>query len=188
MKQPMIILIGPSGVGKSSFLEQALRDFSRLRDTVTFTTRAMRQGESEGNPYHFVSKERFEQLIEESFFIEHARVHDNWYGTPYSQLEEAWLADEVVIMDVDVQGANTFKTKFPTALTVFILPPSIEALRHRVLKREAGRPPKDLDLRMQNAAKEMSEAGRFDHQIVNDQFAPAYGQLKKLIEDYLRNR
>lgn len=187
MKQPMVILIGPSGVGKSSFLDRALKDFKGLRDTVTFTTRGMRQGESEGCPYHFVTAEKFEQLIKQNHFIEHARVHGNWYGTPLYQLEEAWKAGECIVMDVDVQGANTFKSKFPGALTVFILPPSVDALRYRVTSRD-GRPPQDLELRMQNAAREIEQAERFDYQIVNDQFEPAYAQLKKLIEDYLKTR
>ena len=187
MKQPMVILIGPSGVGKSSFLEQALRDFSQLRDTVTFTTRAMRLGESEGCPYHFVSKEKFQQLLKTNFFIEHAEVHGNWYGTPLSQLEEAWKKNDVIVMDVDVQGANTFKTKFPQALTVFILPPSIDSLRQRIIKRE-GKAPADLTLRLQNAELEIAQSSCFDHQIINDDFDQAYGQLKKLIEDLLKRR
>lgn len=187
MKQPMVILIGPSGVGKSSFLDQALRDFPKLCDTITYTTRAMRLGESEGCPYHFVSREKFEQLLKGDFFIEHAEVHGNMYGTPYSQLEAAWKRDEVIVMDVDVQGAFTFKAKFPTAMTVFILPPSVDALRQRLLKRE-GKAPADLNLRLQNAEKEIALAHQFDHRIINDDFDEAYGRLKKLIEDLIRSR
>jgi len=187
MKQLMVILIGPSGVGKSSFLERALTDFAQLRDTITYTTRSMRQGESEGCPYHFVSKAKFQELLKQNFFIEHAEVHGNLYGTPYSQLEEAWLKNEVIVMDVDVQGAYTFKAKFPTALTVFILPPSIDALRQRILKRE-GKPPSDMAVRLENAEKEIAQSTQFDHQITNDDFDVAYGQLKKLIEDLLRTR
>ena len=134
-----------------------------------------------------MTPERFSELLERDFFVEHAEVHNNHYGTPYDQLEEAWKKGEVIIMDVDVQGAKTFQKKFPQALTVFILPPNIDALRHRVIKRE-GQPPRDLDLRMRNAEAEIAEAGRFKHQIVNDEFETAYGDLKKLIEDFLRSR
>lgn len=186
-KQPMILLIGPSGVGKSSFLDRALQDFPQLRDTITYTTRAMRQGESEGNPYHFVSVPRFKELLGQGFFVEHAQVHDNLYGTPSSQIEESWALGRVVIMDIDVQGAKTFKTRYPSALAVFILPPSIDSLRNRIIKRE-GKVPKDIDVRMKSAEREMALADRFDCQIINDDFEPAYARLKKLIEEFIQRR
>jgi len=187
MKHPLVILIGPSGVGKSSFLDRALKDFAQLRDAITYTTRAMRKGESEGQPYHFVSRSRFEELIKEGFFIEFAEVHGNLYGTPVHQLDDAWAQGQVVVMDVDVQGAKTFQTKYPEALTIFILPPSIDALRDRIVKRE-GKVPKDLELRLKNAEIEMAEANRFSYRIVNDDFSKAYAQIKKLIEDFIGNR
>src|ERR1700733_9508521 len=134
MKCRMIIIAAPSGAGKSSFVEKITSEIPRLRDTVTYTTRKMRAGESEGIPYHFVSIEKFEELREKGFFVEFANVHENWYGTPMHQLTDAWNHDEVVIMDVDVQGADTFKRKFPDATTIFILPPSIDELRRRVIK------------------------------------------------------
>jgi guanylate kinase len=184
MKRPMILLIGPSGVGKSSFLDQALKDFPALRDTITYTTRSMRKGESQGQPYHFVTMERFKELIAQGFFVEHAKVHDNLYGTPSDQIEESWRLGRVVIMDIDVQGAKTFKAKYPQALSVFILPPSIDSLRQRIVKRE-GSVPADIEVRMRNAEMEMALANQFDRQIINDSFAVAYGQLKKLIEEFL---
>lgn len=187
MKSPMVILIGPSGVGKSSFLDRALKEISTLVDTVTYTTRPMRKGESEGVPYHFVTREKFLSLIQENFFVEHAEVHGNFYGTPEYQLKDAWKQNKVVIMDVDVQGAKTFKLKFPKALTIFIHPPNIDSLRQRIIGRE-GKAPKDLDLRLKNAEREMGEASLFDQQIINDNFDHAYLQLKKMIEEYLRNR
>ncbi len=182
--KPMILLIGPSGVGKSSFLDKALVDFSVLRDTITYTTRAMRKGESQGQPYHFVEREEFLGKLKHGFFVEHAEVHGNLYGTPADQIDESWRLKKVVIMDIDVQGARTFKTKYPQALAVFILPPSIGALRQRILKRE-GKIPADIEVRMRNAEVEMALASGFDRQIVNDNFAHAYAQLKKLIEEFL---
>lgn len=186
MKQPMIIVAGPSGAGKSSFLERAIKDYDQLVDTVTYTTRRMRAGESEGHPYHFVSEAKFRELIDQGFFIEWAHVHDRMYGTPMHQLTDAWREGKVVIMDVDVQGAKTFKSKYPQALSVFILPPSIDALRQRVMKRD-GKVPADLELRMQNAQKEMAQASQFDRQVTNDQFEQAYSEFKKMIEEILEN-
>lgn len=187
MKVRMIIIAAPSGAGKSSFVERITREIPRLRDTVTYTTRAMRAGESEGNPYHFVSKEKFVELRDQGFFVEWAVVHNNLYGTPYHQLEEAWARDEVIIMDVDVQGADTFKKKFPDAATFFILPPSIDELRRRVVKRDQ-KIPADLEVRMKNAEIEIKRAGEFDYQLVNDDFDKSYQQFKKIIEELLARR
>lgn len=180
----MIIVAAPSGAGKSSFVERACREDKRLEDTVTYTTRAPRKGESEGHPYHFISHEDFERKIKENFFVEWAQVHTNLYGTPYYQLEEAWLKGKCVIMDVDVQGAETFKAKYPDAVSVFILPPSIDELRRRIAKRDGG-VPADIEIRMANAEKELEQAPRFDYRIVNDHFEHSYAEFKKIIEELL---
>ncbi len=180
----MIIIVAPSGAGKSSFVDRITAEFKILRDTVTYTTRPMRAGESEGNPYHFVSLEKFEQLIEDEFFVEWAHVHQNMYGTPFYQIDDAFKKGEVVIMDVDVQGADTFKAKFPDAMTIFILPPSIDELRRRVIKRDK-KVPADLEIRMGNATKEIARAKEFDFQLVNDDFEASYAKFKKIIEDLL---
>lgn len=180
----MIILAAPSGAGKSSFVEKICKEERRLEDTVTFTTRAMRAGESEGNPYHFVSIEEFEKLRTQNFFVEWAKVHNNYYGTPMSQLERAWEQGKCIIMDVDVQGASTFKLKFPDAQSIFILPPSIDELRRRVVKRD-GKIPHDLEVRMGNAEREIAEAPKFDFQLVNDDFEASYSQFKKIVEELL---
>jgi guanylate kinase len=186
-KVRMIIIAAPSGAGKSSFVERISTEVPRLRDTVTYTTRPMRAGESEGHPYHFVTKERFLELREQDFFVEWAVVHENLYGTPMHQLEEAWARNEVVIMDVDVQGASTFKRKFPDAMSIFILPPSIEELRRRVTKRD-GRVPADIEIRMTNAEREVQRAHEFDIRLVNDQFDKSYQEFKKIIEELLSRR
>ncbi len=187
MKVRMIIIAAPSGAGKSSFVERISAELPRLRDTITYTTRAMRSGESDGHPYHFVSKDRFLELRDQNFFVEWAMVHENLYGTPLHQLEDAWLKDEVIIMDVDVQGARTFKEKYPDAVTVFILPPSIDELRRRVIKRD-GKVPADLEVRMRNAEREIEVASDFDIRLVNDDFDKSYQEFKKIIEDLLARR
>jgi guanylate kinase len=187
VKVRMIIIAAPSGAGKSSFVERISAELPRLRDTITYTTRAMRSGESDGHPYHFVSKDRFLELRDQNFFVEWAMVHENLYGTPLHQLEDAWLKDEVIIMDVDVQGARTFKEKYPDAVTVFILPPSIDELRRRVIKRD-GKVPADLEVRMRNAEREIEVASDFDIRLVNDDFDKSYQEFKKIIEDLLARR
>ncbi len=184
VKTRMIIVAAPSGAGKSSFVERICREEPRLEDTVTFTTRKMRAGESQGHPYHFVSLAEFEELKSKDYFVEWAQVHDNFYGTPMEQLEKAWQQQKCIIMDVDIQGAETFKAKFPDAKSVFILPPSIEELRRRVTKRD-GKVPHDLEVRMKNAEKELKAASTFDFQIVNDEFESSYLRFKKIVEELL---
>ena len=116
--------------------------------------------------------------------MEWALVHNNMYGTPYYQLENAWLQGKCIIMDVDVQGADTFKAKYPDAVSIFILPPSIDELRRRITKRDGG-VPADIEIRMGNAEKELQHASRFDYQIVNDNFEHSYGEFKKIVEELL---
>ncbi len=183
-KTPMIIVAAPSGAGKSSFVERISQEDNRLVDIITYTTRAQRRGESQGRPYHFVSREEFERLLNEDFFVEHARVHENMYGTPIDQLEKAWDLGKCVIMDVDVQGAETFRRKFPRSKSIFILPPSIDELRRRVFKRD-GKVPGDIEVRMTNAEKEISRAHEFDFQIVNDIFETSYAEFKKIVAGLL---
>ena len=184
VKARMIIVAAPSGAGKSSFVEKLAAEDTRFHDIITYTTRAMRHHESEGKPYFFITKQEFEKMVSEDYFIEWAQVHANFYGTSYEQIRLAWAKDKVVIMDIDIQGVETFKSKFPDAKTVFILPPSIAELRRRVVKRD-GSPPADLDLRMLNAEKEMTKADKFDVQIVNDDFARSYAEFKKIVEIWI---
>jgi guanylate kinase len=181
----IIILIGPSGVGKSSFIERVLKEEPAICDLITYTTRKPRAGEKEGDPYHFVSLEKFEELKKNNFFVETAKVHDNFYGTPWDQIRNAWAKNKVIIMDVDVQGARVFKRVFPKALTIFLAPPTIDALRQRILARGSV---SNIEVRMQTAANEMKAAGEFSHHLVNDDFEVAYGQFRILIENLLKNQ
>lgn len=180
----LIIVAAPSGAGKSSFVERICKEESRLVDNITFTTRDMRLGEVQGNPYHYISKEDFLAKVENGFFVEWAHVHNNLYGTSYESIEKVWAQQKCVIMDIDVQGTATFRKKFPDAKTIFIIPPSIEELRRRIIKRDGGIP-KDIEVRMSNAEKEMREAARFDYTIVNDNFEDSFREFKKIIEKLL---
>lgn len=186
-KNLFIILVGPSGVGKSTFLERVLKDFDNICDIVTFTSRQKRTGEKEGSPYHFVTRDMFLSLIEKKFFIEWAEVHGNLYGTPRAQIEEAWKKGLGVIMDLDIQGARAMAREYPQAVTVFIHPPSIDELRQRVIKRE-GSVTSDLEVRMKNAQREISLASECNYQLVNLDLEVSYKELKKLIEETLKPR
>lgn len=184
MKKDIIIVSAPSGAGKSSFVDRITEENPELVDVITYTTRPMRAGEIEGKPYHFINREEFERRVKQNFFVEWAKVHTNLYGTSFESIEKAWKHGRTVIMDIDVQGADTFKTKFPHCHRIFILPPSIEELRRRVIKRDGGEP-KDLEIRMENAQKEIARAKDFDYQIVNDVYETSFTQFKKIIEKLL---
>lgn len=183
-KTRLIIVAAPSGAGKSSFVDKITRLDPRIHDVITYTTRPMRHHEKPGYPYYFITKDDFMRKRDENFFIEWAQVHTNFYGTSYAELEGAWKLGKVAIMDIDIQGVRTFKSQFPDAKTVFILPPSIEELKRRVILRDGGAPA-DLDIRMQNAEKEMAVAHEFDVQIVNDDFERSFAEFKKIIENWL---
>ena len=187
MKQVQLILVaGPSGVGKNSFLDRAIRDFPQLRDIVTYTTRPMRHGEKEGEPYHFIAKEYFEKRVSQDFFVEWAHVHDAMYGTSHQSLKETWDEGLVAIMEVDVQGVATFKKLYPEAASIFILPPSIEELRIRIVARDKS-PPANLELRLANAEKEISQAPSFDYRVINAELDKSYAEFKKIVEELLGN-
>lgn len=182
----MILIAAPSGAGKNSFMGRALKDFPVLKDIVTYTTRKMRSHESQGEDYHFISKPEFEAKIEEGFFAEWSPVHDSLYGTSHQSLEQAWAEGRVAIMDIDVQGVEKFMKIYPDAISVFILPPSIEELKKRILSRDK-KPPANLELRLKNAEKEIQLAHKFDYQLVNDDFEKSYQRFQKILEELVSN-
>lgn len=184
---PMIIVVGPSGVGKSSFVDKITEELPKIKDVITYTTRNMREGESQGSPYHFVSKDEFLKKREDGFFVEWAEVHGRLYGTPKQEIHESLEKGEPVIMDVDVQGAATFTKEYPGCLTLFIHPPNMDELKQRIIKRES-KAPADLDVRLKNAQKELQRSGEFDVQLTNDEFSRSYAEFKKIVEDFLNQQ
>ena len=179
----LFLIVAPSGAGKSSFVERALREIPSLADVITYTTRPPRSFERHGDHYFFVEPKEFESLRDDQdFFAEWAVVHGNLYGTPKRSIEELWSQGRHPIMDIDFQGARSLSALYPQAQSIFILPPSIDELRHRLIKRQGGIEPHDLQVRLERARKEMQLAGEFDHQIVNDEFERSFAEFKKIIE------
>lgn len=183
----MIIVVGPSGVGKSSFVDRITQELPQIKDVITYTTRPMREGEGQGNPYHFVAESEFKKLRDQGFFVEWAEVHGRLYGTPKQEIHDCLRAGQPVIMDVDVQGATTFVKEYPGCLTLFIHPPNMEELKRRIIKRES-KAPADLEVRMANAERELKRADEFDVQLTNNDFTSSYAEFKKIVEDFLKGQ
>jgi len=177
----LVILSAPSGAGKSS-LARALAADPRFGISVSHTTRPPRVGEECGVHYHFVDHDTFAKLVTEGAFLEYAEVFGNRYGTTKAAVETLLSSGRHVLLDIDWQGARRIKSLWPTALTVFILPPSLEALASRLTNR--GQDDEAVIAgRMARAREEMAHAGEFDHIIVNDDFEEALADLKALISE-----
>jgi guanylate kinase len=187
MKTPLIVVSAPSGAGKSSFCKRALQDFKQLTYSISYTTRPPREGEVEGDPYHFVDRKKFIDLRGSGFFIETAEVFGNLYGTPKNEVDRAKKLGKFLIMDIDVQGADSFRKLYPDATYIFIFPPSVDELRRRLMLRDKGKT-HNLEVRLNKATAEMNEADRFNFKILNDDFDKAYAEFKKIVEDLIKSR
>ncbi|MCE9637171.1 MAG: guanylate kinase [Planctomycetes bacterium] len=176
----LVVLSGPSGVGKSSVAAQLVGD-PRFGRAVTATTRAPRAGERDGVDYHFFTTERFNDAIAHDEFIEHAKVHGNLYGTPKSSVRRVIEAGKACLLVIDVQGAATLRHQGEDALFVFLAPPSEAALQTR-LRSRGTEPPGQLELRIRNALQEeLPRAREFDHVVVNDDLARAVAEITLLV-------
>jgi len=177
-KPPLLVVIsGPSGVGKDAVLTRLRQDHTEFFYAVTATTRPKRPGEVEGVDYLFITQPRFEQLLAEGEFLEHALVYDDYKGVPRGPLREALARGRDAILRIDVQGAATIRRLVPDAFLIFIAPPSMEELKRRLTARKT-ETPEQLALRIQTARSEMAEATKFDRVIVNDT-----GQLDRTVAD-----
>lgn len=181
----LFILSAPSGAGKSTLGAALRRRYPQLGYSVSYTTRAPRTGEKDGVDYHFITTAAFEVGIEEGRWAEWARVHDNYYGTS-AEILKTYLAQGVsVLMDIDVQGAEQILTRFPAAVTIFIMPPSLEVLRQRLQGRQTDSP-EVIATRMRNAEAEMGARHGYRHIIVNDDLKQACAELIFLVDGYLQ--
>lgn len=176
----LIVLTGPSGVGKGTLIRALLSRHSKLYLSVSATTRSPRQGEMEGKDYYFLSKSAFETMIDQDQLLEWAEYAGNYYGTPRAKVEEKINQGLMVVLEIEVVGAKAIKNSFPDALRIFILPPSIEELEHRLRSRKTES--EVSILRRLNRAKEELEASKeFDKCIINDDLEIALKQLEKAI-------
>ena len=176
----LFVVAAPSGGGKSSMVNALLEREPGIRLSVSYTTRPPRPGESEGNHYHFVDVAQFLRLKERGEFLEHAFVHGNWYATSSTWLTAQVAAGQDVLLEIDWQGAAQVRRLIPDSVHIFILPPSIEALRERLTKR-AQDPPDVIEQRIEAAREEMRHCGEFDYVIMNQDFARAVDDLSVIV-------
>jgi guanylate kinase len=177
----LFIISGPSGAGKSTILSAILKKRPQLRYSISFTTRLPRGDEEDGVDYHFVSEALFRQKIDKGEFAEWAEVHGHLYGTSATFVEEVLARGLDVLFDIDVQGAKRLSEKYPEAISVFVTPPSMEALEKRILKRGVDSPEAAMR-RLKNAEAEVAQAHNYDHVLVNDDLTQTVLDLESIIE------
>lgn len=181
MSAPMIIVCAPSGSGKTTILKSLLQARPDLHFSVSHTTRPPRSKEQEGVDYYFVTPSVFEDMIAQNDFLEYVHNYDHYYGTSRRPLEKALRQGQTVILDLETEGVARVKDLYPTSLSIFILPPSLQALKDRLYGR-GDESPVQLKLRMAQVAQQFGQASQFDFILLNDDQAHAQAQLSELIK------
>ncbi len=180
-KEGLLFLVSaPSGAGKSSLVRSLLEKDPNVHLSISYTTRGIRPGEVDGRDYHFIAQSDFEARKERGEFLEWAFVHGNYYGTSRLWIEEQLAAGRDVMLEIDWQGAFQVKKLFPQVVSVFILPPSIDALKQRLVGRGTDAP-EVIARRLDGAGAEIVHAPKFDFVIINEDFGTASGELQAVI-------
>ena len=176
----LYVVAAPSGGGKTSLISALLKKDERVQLSVSYTTRPPRPGEVDSVHYHFVDEDLFQTLIDHKAFLEYASVFDYHYGTSREAVEQQLAAGFDVILDIDWQGARQIRNSFPSSRSIFVIPPSLDVLRQRLIERG-----QDNDTvvqrRMRDAQAEISHWDEFDFLIINDKFDEALGELHSII-------
>jgi guanylate kinase len=178
----LYVVSAPSGAGKTSLVKALMEREPRIRFSVSYTTRKPRPNEVAGRDYHFVSMERFTEMAARGEFLEHAQVFDNCYGTAAHTVEEALVNGELLLLEIDWQGAHQVRTRLPEACSIFILPPSRASLEQR-LKARSTDTDAVINRRLQDAAQDLTHWAEFDYVVVNDRFETALADLQAIVED-----
>mgnify|MGYP002795102692 CR=1 FL=1 len=179
-KGVLIVISGPSGAGKGTICKALLEKHKDIHLSVSATTRNPRQGEVHGINYYFLNKDEFLKKVEEDDFLEWAEVYGNCYGTPKSNVQELLDSGKDVILEIDIQGALKVKENTEEGVFIFILPPSMEELKARIIKR-GSETPESLKTRMESAYDEISFASKYDYAVVNDEVEDAVKKIESII-------
>lgn len=177
----LVVLSAPSGAGKTTLAAMLKKEFSEAEISVSFTTRPPRGAELNGKDYHFVDPLTFKAMIDRNEFVEWAEVHGNFYGSSKGVIDHSYRARGLAVFDIDVQGGTSIKRKYPDAVTIFILPPSMEELERRL--RSRGTDTDDVIARRMLAARAECEKGAqsYDYLVINDRLDDAFLQLRSVV-------
>jgi len=178
----LYVVSAPSGAGKTSLVKALMEREPGIRFSVSYTTRKARPNEMAGRDYHFVTMERFEEMVAGKEFLEHARVFDNCYGTGLHAVEAALAKGERLLLEIDWQGARQVRARLPEARSIFILPPTRDALELRLRARSTDTDAV-IERRLRDAAQDLAHWPEFDYVVVNDRFEQALEDLRAIVED-----
>jgi guanylate kinase len=175
----LFVISGPSGVGKSTLVQAAMKRIPGLSFSISATTRGPRPGEVDGREYHFVTHERFQEWVDRDAFLEHATVYDQRYGTPIEPVLEALQTGRSLILDIDVQGSAQVRQRLPEAVHIFLLPKSVAVLEQRL--RDRGESEAVVTRRMAQAAQQLRGCPSYDYVVVNDDLETAHAVLQGIL-------
>ena len=178
----LYVIAAPSGAGKTSLVKALMEREPRMRFSVSYTTRPPRPNEVDGGDYHFVTRARFEEMAARGEFLEHAQVFDNFYGTGLAKVQSELRDGQLLLLEIDWQGARQVRARLPAARSIFILPPTRRALEERLRARSTDSEAV-IDRRLRDAAQDLAHWTEFDYVVVNDQFERAVADLLAIVHE-----
>lgn len=176
----LIVVSGPSGAGKGTICKELLKNNSQIKVSISATTRGPRIGEEDGVNYFFIEKDKFENMIDKNEFLEYATVYDNYYGTPKQYVMDSLKNGNDVLLEIDIVGALQIKDRFDDAVFIFILPPSLEELKNRIIGRGT-ESLSDIEKRHGSAIAEIEQVIKYDYAVVNDDVSRAVQDIEAII-------
>ncbi len=182
IKGPMLVVISaPSGAGKTSICRELVSRHANINMSISATTRPRARGERNGRDYYFLDKKDFETKIKEGWFVEYARVFDHYYGTPQMEVDKNISRGNVILFDIDVQGGETIMGTYPDAVTIFIMPPSMDELKHRLKLRKRDTQ-EEINKRLGHALREIEYRTKYDYTVVNKDLEQAISRMESILE------